>query len=84
MPERLKSVALAFLRCLARQPSRHSAKVLASPTWLSDEHEDQIADNYEQAVFAEQLTGLRQHVDYIEPLQAKIVAGFTRPAIFSL
>ena len=46
---------------------------------LSDEHKDQIADIYEQAIIGEQLTGVRHHVDHIEPLLGKDRGGLHTP-----
>ncbi len=34
-----------------------------------------IAEIYRQAAFAEQLTGIRKHVDHIVPLQHPLVCG---------
>ncbi len=58
---------------------RHAWKLQATPSWFTKEHKAQIADIYEQAVLAEQLTGVKHHVDHIEPLQGEDRCGLHVP-----
>jgi hypothetical protein len=51
----------------------------ATPKWLTPEHKSQIADIYEQAALATQLTGVTHHVDHIEPLRGKDRIGLHVP-----
>jgi len=64
---------------LARTRLRQARKLNATPAWLTREHKDEIADIYEQAVHAEKLTGIKHHVDHIEPLQGKDRCGLHVP-----
>ena len=63
----------------AKAARRHASKLNATPSWLTDEHKQQIADIYEQALLAEQLTGVPHHVNHIEPLQGKDRRGLHVP-----
>jgi hypothetical protein len=58
---------------------RHADKLNATPKWLTPEHKSQIADIYEQAALAAQLTGVPHHVDHIEPLRGKDRIGLHVP-----
>jgi hypothetical protein len=63
----------------ALQKRRQATQLKAMPHWLTPEHHAQIVDIYEQAVIAEQLTGVEHHVDHIEPLQGKDRCGLHVP-----
>ncbi len=58
---------------------RRSTKLKATPDWLTQEQRDAMADLYEQAVLAEQLTGVPHHVDHIEPFRGKDRCGLHVP-----
>lgn len=58
---------------------RRATKLQATPKWLTSEQKAQIADIYKEAVLAEQLTGVKHHVDHIEPLQGKDRRGLHVP-----
>lgn len=59
--------------------ARRARKLKATPAWLTDEHKEKIVSIYEQAALAEQLTGIKHHVDHIEPLQGKDRCGLHVP-----
>jgi len=61
--------------CIKRQ----AKKLNATPSWLTPEHHEQMVDLHAQAVIAEQLTGVKHHVDHIEPLQGKDRCGLHVP-----
>ena len=63
----------------ALQKKRHATQLQAMPHWLTPEHHEQMADIYELAVIAEQLTGIKHHVDHIEPLQGEDRRGLHVP-----
>lgn len=58
---------------------RDARKLQAKPAWLTKEHLQQIKDICEQAVLVERLTGVKHHVDHIEPLRGKDRCGLHVP-----
>lgn len=58
---------------------RDARKLQATPLWLTDTQRAVIDDIYEQAVFCERLTGVKHHVDHIEPLQGEDRCGLHVP-----
>ena len=63
----------------ASTAKRRSAKLNATPAWLTQEHLQQIESVY---VLAQQLTidtGIVHHVDHIVPLQGELVSGLHVP-----
>jgi len=59
--------------------TRRARRLQATPAWLTDEHKQQMADIHEQAMLVEELTGIKHHVDHIEPLQGKDRCGLHVP-----
>ena len=59
--------------------ARRARKLQATPAWLTDEHKEEIVSVYEQASLAEQLNGIKHHVDHIQPLQGKDRCGLHVP-----
>jgi len=70
-----------------RNPAKTSAltslyrarKIQATPTWLSEEHKEQILKVYEHARECEVLTGDDYHVDHIVPLKGENISGLHVP-----
>lgn len=58
---------------------RYATKKSATPTWLTQEHLDQIAEFYKHARDCELVTGQQYHVDHIIPLQGENVSGLHVP-----
>ena len=58
---------------------RKAAKLKASPSWLSKEHEDQIQEIYSIAKDLQWLSEEKLEVDHIEPLQGKNISGLHVP-----
>lgn len=54
---------------------RKSAKLNATPAWLTEDDLDVIAWTYEAAKDREDATGVEHHVDHVIPLQGKDVCG---------
>ena len=63
----------------ANQKRREAQKRNAVPAWLSEEHMQEMADNYEQAALCTELTGVPHEVDHIEPLQGEDRCGLHVP-----
>ncbi len=63
----------------AKWAARHALKLKATPSWLTEEHKAEIAYIYEQAVLAEKLTGVKHHVDHVEPLRGEDRCGLHVP-----
>ncbi len=79
-PERIRKwCATNRDKTRAHTMKRHASKLQAMPPWLTEEHKQQIADIYEQVVLCEHLTGVKHHVDHIEPLQGKDRCGLHVP-----
>ena len=58
---------------------RHAAKLHATPSWLTEEQQEQIVKFYVEAKRLEQADGIKRHVDHIYPLQGKTVCGLHVP-----
>lgn len=58
---------------------RKAAKLNRTPSWLSQEHLEQIEELYTMAKMFEMYTGQQYHVDHIVPLQGKNVSGLHTP-----
>ena len=65
-------------RC-AIQAIRNAQKINASPSWLTAEHKNQIADIYSQAAIKTAETGIKHEVDHSVPLRGKTVCGLHVP-----
>lgn len=63
----------------AKWAARHTAKLNATPTWLTDQQKLEIQHKYLLAVIHEQITGIKWHVDHIVPLRGKKVCGLHVP-----
>ena len=59
--------------------TRTARKRNATPSWLTEQHKNEIAEVYAQAVELEKRTGVPYHVDHIVPLQGKNVCGLHVP-----
>lgn len=62
-------------KCNANCRKRQSAKIQATPPWLTKEDFKQIEALYIKAKELEKLDGIKRHVDHIVPLQGKTVCG---------
>lgn len=58
---------------------RRAAKLKRTPSWLTQEHLDQILVFYEEAQRLTEETGIKYSVDHILPLQGKTVSGLHVP-----
>lgn len=58
---------------------KHTAKLKASPRWVTKEMRNEIKALYVQARQLEKLDGIKRHVDHIIPLQGKTVCGLHVP-----
>ena len=58
---------------------RKAAKLNRTPSWLSQDHLEQIEELYTMAKMFEMYTGQQYHVDHIVPLQGKNVSGLHSP-----
>jgi HNH endonuclease. len=63
----------------AKSAKRWAAKLNAAPAWLTTAQKQEVASIYEQAVLCERLTGVKHHVDHIEPLQGRDRCGLHVP-----
>jgi len=57
----------------------HANKLNATPSWLTQDHHEQIKLIYAHAKECEMLTGDKYHVDHIVPLQGENVSGLHVP-----
>mgnify|MGYP000013899895 CR=1 FL=1 len=64
---------------LAYNSKRRKVIEKSTPDWLSQEHKDQIADQYWLAQDLAAVSGETYHVDHIVPLQGKDVCGLHVP-----
>jgi hypothetical protein len=58
---------------------RHTLKLKAMPSWLSESQSQQIEDIYIEAARRTKETGISHHVDHILPLQNKDICGLHIP-----
>lgn len=58
---------------------RRSAKLNATPSWLTEQQHEAIRDFYWLAIDLERVSGESYHVDHIVPLQGKLVCGLHVP-----
>lgn len=65
--------------CNANKAKRKAARLLRTPTWLTAEHFEQIAENYTLAAELQWLSNDPLQVDHILPLQGKIISGLHVP-----
>jgi hypothetical protein len=65
--------------CNAQWMKYHATKLNATPSWLTEEHHEQIKLIYAHAKECEVLTGDSYHVDHIVPLQGESVSGLHVP-----
>lgn len=54
-------------------------KIQATPTWLTEEHREEMQDFYTACKMFQIYTGLTYHVDHIVPLKGKDVCGLHVP-----
>lgn len=66
-------------KAAARGAKRRALKILATPTWLSASHYDEMRDLYTKSSQIAELTGILFHVDHIVPLQGELVCGLHVP-----
>jgi len=66
-------------KCRAKEAKRRAAKLLAIPSWLTEEDYKAMEAIYAEAKRLEAETGLIYHVDHIHPLQGKLVCGLHCP-----
>lgn len=64
---------------IAAARARESAQLQAVPPWLTDAQRTEILAVYAQARFFERMTGLKFHVDHIQPLRGKDRSGLHVP-----
>ena len=62
-----------------KDAKRRASKLNATPSWLTEEHHDQIKLLYAHAKECELLTGDKYHVDHIVPLKGENVSGLHVP-----
>lgn len=58
---------------------RHTAKLLRTPAWLTNQHWKEIETTYQLSQWCSEVTGVRYNVDHIIPLQGKTVCGLHVP-----
>ena len=63
----------------ARNMKRVTAKMKATPKWLTKEQKDLISTFYDTAKLCEAVTGEKHQVDHIVPLKSNLVCGFHVP-----
>lgn len=63
----------------AREAFRRAQKLKATPSWLTQEHKDQIKALYVERDKLCALSGIMYHVDHIVPLLGKEVSGLHVP-----
>ena len=66
-------------RVIAAVAKRRSLKLKAVPIWLTKTHRRQMRTLYEEAAVCTRLTGVRHHVDHIQPLQGRDRCGLHVP-----
>lgn len=65
--------------CNAQWMKYHAKKLGATPSWLTEQHHEQIKEIYTHAKECGMLTGDKYHVDHIVPLQGESVCGLHVP-----
>ena len=63
----------------ALENKRRASKLLRTPTWLTEEHLNQIKLEFELAAWCTKVIGVKYEVDHIVPLQGKTVSGLHVP-----
>jgi 5-methylcytosine-specific restriction endonuclease McrA len=63
----------------AKTRKRKAAKLLRTPSWLSDQHKKEINNFYLEAAEISKIVGEFYTVDHIVPLQGKAVSGLHVP-----
>lgn len=63
----------------ALSAKKRAAKLRATPAWLTDEHKQQIEAIYAAARLLSSETGIKHHVDHIEPLAGEDACGLHVP-----
>jgi hypothetical protein len=64
---------------LARNTKRRALKINATPSWLTEEHNNEIQQFYWLAKDLQAITGETYHVDHIVPLKGENVCGLHVP-----
>jgi hypothetical protein len=59
--------------------NRRAARLNATPAWLTDKQQAEMAAIYKEAMAMEKQTGIPHHVDHIVPLKGKNVSGLHVP-----
>ena len=65
--------------CRAKLAAVRASKLQRTPSWLTNEHKEDITTMYVLAKKLEKLCGVLYHVDHIVPLQGKNVSGLHVP-----
>ena len=63
----------------ARDAKRRTAKMHRCPIWLTVEHLQEMKDIYAECSLIQEQTGVKHHVDHIQPLQGKDRSGLHVP-----
>jgi len=63
----------------AKEARRRSAKLKATPPWITEHHLEQIKQFYWHSDDLRKVTGCEYHVDHIVPLKGKNVCGLHVP-----
>lgn len=66
-------------RVAATNMLRHARKLRATPAWLTPALRLQMTELYDQALLATKLTGVRHHVDHIQPIRGRDRCGLHVP-----
>ena len=59
--------------------NRRATRLNATPAWLTDKQQAEMAAIYKEAMAMEKQTGILHHVDHIVPLKGKNVSGLHVP-----
>jgi len=59
--------------------NRRATRLNATPAWLTDKQQAEMAAIYKEATAMEKQTGILHHVDHIVPLKGKNVSGLHVP-----
>lgn len=63
----------------AKENKRRASKLKATPTWLSKEQLQEIANEYALSKWCSEVMGTKYHVDHIVPLKGELVCGLHVP-----